>query len=84
MVVGNQLQADQSKLLFVLVPVQKFQSVYIHWDELFWQLVLPMFLQSTYVTNSSTLGRLGAVTLAASRLVVQIEEAQKLVQLPGV
>ena len=34
--------------------------------------------------NSSTLGRLGAVTLAASMLVVQIEEAQKLVQLSGV
>ena len=33
------------------------------------------------VQNSSTLGRLGAVTLAASRLVVRIEEAQKLVQL---
>ena len=34
--------------------------------------------------NSSTLGRLGAVTLAAAKLDVQIEEAQKLVQLSGI
>ena len=37
-----------------------------------------MFLQSM-LQNTSTLGRLGAVTLAASRVVVQSEEAQKLV-----
>ena len=80
MVVRNQLQAEQSKLLCVLVPVQ---SVYMHWNELFWQLLL--HVPSKYVaTNSSTLGRLGAVTLAASRVVVQIKEAQKLVQLSGV
>ena len=34
--------------------------------------------------NSSTLGRLGAVTLAAAKLDVQTEEAQKLVQLSGI
>ena len=42
-----------------------------------------MFLQ-TMLRNSSTLGGLGAVTLAASRVVVQIKEAQKLVQLSGI
>ena len=36
------------------------------------------FLQSM-LQNSSILGRLGAVTLDASKLVVQIEETQKLV-----
>ena len=42
-----------------------------------------MFFQSM-LQKSSTLGRLGAVTLAGSTEVVQIKEAQKLVQLSGV
>ena len=41
-----------------------------------------MFLQNM-LQNSSTQGRLGAVSLAASRLVVRIKEAQKFVQLSG-
>ena len=43
-----------------------------------------MFLQSM-LQKSSNLGRLGAVTLAASRVAsCTIDEAQKLVQLSGV
>ena len=66
-VVGNQLQAEQSKLLCVLVPVYMSFSGN--------SCPPSMFLQTQFVTKLINSGRLEAVTLAASRLVVQIEEA---------
>ena len=68
MVIENQLQAKHFKLLCVLAPAFKN-----------FNHVLPTNLQSM-LQNSSTLGR-SVVTLATPRLVVQIKEAQKLVQL---
>ena len=75
MVVENQLQAEQSKLHVFAYSCSVYIS-YIHCDELFWELILP--------TNHVPSKWLGAVTLAASMVVVHIEEAQKLVQLSGV
>ena len=80
MVVGNQLQVEQSKLMCVLVPVQ---SVNARWDELSLATHIahqPCSFKICY-KNSTTLNRLGAVTLAAPRLFAQIKQAQKLVQL---
>ena len=65
-VVGNQLQAEQSKLLCVLVPVYMSFSGN--------SIILP----TIHVPSNSVCYKthqLEAVTLAASRLVVQIEEA---------
>ena len=64
MVIGNHLQAERSNLLCVFVPVQKFQSVCTHWDDLFWQLILPTkHVPSKYVTKHINSGQIRSCNL---------------------
>ena len=81
MVVGNQLQADQSNF-FVCLFLFKSLNQHIGMSFSSNSYCPPTIFQSM-LQKSSTQGKLEAVTSAAPRLVVQIEEAQNLLQLSG-